>query len=189
MTHHVEDSVIATFARLQHVWMELVRKGYLDPVRAARAVQALVEQRNGERFIVDYGMSLKQMIALGRYGWEDSSITAERFPIVGAGVVECEYKLFSFGYPISFGDAVWRIVANGWQPGKIEHLLAFGAAKPDEQLIVALGSLTGVGEARLASSIVGSGGGRRGLSLNWCNLGFTGGYRFLAVRPPAPADS
>jgi hypothetical protein len=34
---------------------------------------------------VDYGMSLRDMIAAGKYDWVNPSITAERFPVEGTG--------------------------------------------------------------------------------------------------------
>lgn len=40
----VADDTLGEFARRQHDWFERVRKGSLDPERAARAVQAVIDQ-------------------------------------------------------------------------------------------------------------------------------------------------
>lgn len=184
MTQRVPDSVIATFARQQHDWMERVLKGSLDPVKVARAVQVFIDQGSNNLLTLDYGMSLEQMIAAGQYDWMNSDITKERFPIVGSGVVEFECKLFHFDRNVSSEEATRLIIADGWQPAKIEHLLAFGAAKPEEQRkypIIALGSVAEFADGRCVSCLCRDGAKRR-LHLGWRHGGWGGDYRFLAVR-------
>src|SRR3989338_3704538 len=101
---------------------------------------------------VDYGQTLEQMIAASNYGkggknW-NSDITAKRFPIVGTGTAEFEFKVFDFGRDISSESAVEAIKAddksNPWEPAKTEHTLAYGAQFPEEQRknpIIGLGSV------------------------------------------------
>lgn len=138
--------------------------------------------------VVDYGMSLEQMIAAGNYDWKNDDITAKRFPIVGTGRVEFEDTIFHFDRDISSEDAVKEIAAadpkNPWQPGKIENILAYGAKNPEEQRkfpIVGLGSVGEVGGRRYVPYLGRSGSGR-GLDLNWWGDCWVADYRFLGVR-------
>ena len=136
---------------------------------------------------VDYGQSLEQMIAEGNYDWKNSD-TAKRFPVVGNGIEQFEAKLFHFDRNTVSQDNVDAIKAddpaNPWEPGKIEHLLAFGAKYPEEQRkysVIALGSVARVGGDRgvpcLRRDVA-----ERGLSLYWWGRDWDGGCRFLAVR-------
>lgn len=98
--------------------------------------------------VIDYSLTLEDMIVAGRYDWVNNDITATRFPVKGEGTAEYEAKLFDFDRSISSEAAVRKIRAadraNPWEPARIEHLLAFGAKHPDEECrypIVALGSV------------------------------------------------
>ena len=76
------------------------------------------------------------------------------------------------------------IIADGWKPGKLEHLLAFKEKYPDvqrEHLVVALGSLCIVGDYRYVP-ILESRGLWRDLGLNDWDDGWDDDCRFLAVR-------
>jgi len=137
---------------------------------------------------VDYGRSLQQMIASGRYDWINPDITAERFPMVGTGAVPVEARLFQFDRILSSEDAVAAIKAtdaeNPWEPATIAHLLAFGATHPDEQRqypIIALGSVAEVHGIRRVPYLCRS-GAERGLPLRWWDDGWDDFCRFLAVR-------
>ncbi|MBI2030537.1 hypothetical protein HYT05_02860 [Candidatus Kaiserbacteria bacterium] len=136
------------------------------------------------RLTVDYTQTLEQMIAAGRYDWKNSDITAERFSLVGDGVVDFEIKLFHFKRSISSEDADEAIKNDGWESAKIEHLLAFGAKYPEEQRkfpIVGLGSSAQVSGGRYVPCLYG-GDSLRCLDLAWWGGGWAGYYRFLAVR-------
>ena len=137
---------------------------------------------------VDYGRSLDQMIAAGNYDWKNSDITAKRFPVVGNGIEQFEAKLFHFDRNTVSQDNVDAIKAddpaNPWEPGKIEHLLAFGAKYPEEQRkysVIALGSVARVGGGRDVPCLRRLGAGRD-LDLFWLGYGWNGYCRFLAVR-------
>jgi hypothetical protein len=95
---------------------------------------------------VDYGMSLPDMIAAGRYHKVDARFTAVKFPVQGTGKIQFRSKLFEFGRRISSeeaGDGIKKIVPC--RP-PTSHGLAFGAAFPELQgkhLIACLGSSHG----------------------------------------------
>lgn len=89
------------------------------------------------RLFVDYRMSLEAMKAAGGYYFQDGSITAERFPVTGEGVVEMEVGLLHLNR-IVWPDDVKREIGlidpvRPWAPSPPEPLLAFGAAFPGTQ--------------------------------------------------------
>ena len=133
---------------------------------------------------VDYGQTLAQMIVAGHYDWENDDISGKNFSVQGKGVVQYEAKLFHFNRGISSEQVVKEIKAAGWEPGKIEHVLSFGAKFPEEQRkypVIGLGSVARVRGGRRVPCLCRRGAGR-GLDLDWWDDGWGGGYRFLAVR-------
>ena len=137
---------------------------------------------------VNYTLSLAEMIAAGHYDLVNGNITVQRFPVAGEGIVKFEAKLFHFDYPISSEEAVEEIrsadAVNPWELGKIEHLCAFGTKYPEEQCkysIVGIGSSSKVHGIRSVPCLSG-GDSRRDLNLGWWGGGWSGDYRFLAVR-------
>jgi hypothetical protein len=138
--------------------------------------------------VVDYSMSLDEMIVAGNYDSKNGNINAKQFPIIGKGRVEFEDTLFDFGRDISSEEAVKQIVAadskNPWTPGKAENVLAYGAKNPEEQRkhpIVGLGTVGEVHGRRYVLCLYGS-GSERYLSLGGWDVGWGAGCRFLAVR-------
>jgi hypothetical protein len=133
---------------------------------------------------VDYAKNLQDMVAAGRFDWVNSDITPKRFPIAGTGIVEFETKVFHFDRSISSKNAVEAIKADGWEPARIEHLLAYGATYPDEQRqypIIALGSVAKVGGNRRVPDLDRF-GAERDLRLFWWDGVWNDYCRFLAVR-------
>lgn len=142
------------------------------------------EMRDTARLAVNYDLSFDQMVDHGCYDSKSSHITVKNFPVSGSGIVLVERKLFHFDCIVTSDEAERLILAEGYQPGKIEHLLASGAANPDEQRrfpIIALGSVAGVyGERHVAC--LGRIGSKRDIYLRW-RVGDWGGiFRFLGVR-------
>lgn len=165
-----------------------VMQGWIDNPRGLQKFMAGLnppqEVGGGTRLTINYALTLAEMIAAGRYDWTNSDITAKRFPIVGLGTALVEHKLFHFDRTVSSDEAERLIVAGGYQPAKIEHLLAFGAAYPEEQRkypIIALGSVANVRGARLVSCLYRDGSGRD-LYLGWRDVEWFGRCRFLGVR-------
>ncbi len=136
------------------------------------------------KFFVDYGMTLEQMIAAGNYDWKNDDITAKRFPLSGTGKVGFEPKLFHFDRDISSENAIKEMEKDGFRPAKIEELLAYGAALPEEQRkypIVALGSVAEIGGDRSVACLSRR-GSERFLLLHWFDDDWSRYYRFLGGR-------
>lgn len=140
---------------------------------------------------VDPAKGLTEMIVACACGWNHPDITVENFPVVGtgAGVVKMEYKIFHFGRTIVSGVPEELIVADDlarpWVPAKIDKLLTYGAANPDEQRkypIVALGSVASIDQDDRVPCLT-MGLRERSLDLEWLGVNWPGHYRFLAVRP------
>jgi hypothetical protein len=112
--------------------------------------------------VVDYGQSVQQMIALGKYDIVDSRINPETMVFDGRGVVKVDVFLASFGSlaqytrDMSSPGVIRALEEEGLSPARIEHLLALGATHPKEQCespIVALGNLCSVGGEYLVPCI------------------------------------
>lgn len=134
--------------------------------------------------MVDYGQTLEQMIAAGRYDWKNDDITAKLFPIEGKGTVEFEAVLFHFDKDISSDNAKKQIEEAGYEVGKIEHILSFGANYPEEQRkfpIVGLGSVGKVNGYRNVPCL-NEDDSKRYLYLYWWVDDWSAGYCFLGVR-------
>ncbi len=134
--------------------------------------------------IVDYGQTLEQMIAAGRYDWKNDDITTKRFPVEGKGTIEFEAVLFHFDKDISSEDAKKQIEEAGYEVGKIEHILSFGANYPEEQRkfpVVGLGSVGEVNGYRRVPYL-GRVVSERGLDLDWWGDDWGAYCRFLGVR-------
>lgn len=138
---------------------------------------------------VDFGLSLAAMIAAGKYDRVNLEITAERFPVVGSGVVVYETKLFYINSIVSSDevDGLIRRVdpACPWGPSRHEHTLAFGAAYPELQRkhpIIGLGSSVDLDGRRCVVCLDRCGAGRY-LDLDRWDNDWSTYCCFLAVRP------
>lgn len=133
---------------------------------------------------VDYGLSLKQMIEAGRYGYVNDAITPDRFLIEGGGKQTIEIVLSHFGEAIDSQEAIDRMDKEGYRPATIAELLALGAQYPDLQQkfpVVALGSCAEVLGVRRVPDLDGW-SGRRGLSLGWFGSRWHDSCCFASVR-------
>ena len=166
---------------------------FLDQYEVRQPMLSAFNLEAGEYpLIVNYDLSHDDMIVAGHCRWKNPNITADRFPIKGKGKVEFESTLFNFGNSISANDVIAIIRStdkeNPWEEGKLEHLLAFGAAYPEVQRkfpIIALGSVGRVSGGLLVPYLDGGGAGRD-LHVNWFDDAWNSHYRFLAVRKKVP---
>jgi len=149
--------------------------------------------------VIDFSRDLGQMIAAGKYDWINSDITAEHFPLNGAGKRKVRVELLHFNQYFKNGDeAIAKLKeVNDWlvQQGAnyryrfacIEELLALGAVRPDLQRqfpIAALGSIwRRAGDRNFA--YLRRDDARRYLSLSCLEDDFGGGWRFAVVREHA----
>ncbi|PIR57314.1 MAG: hypothetical protein COU72_01585, partial [Parcubacteria group bacterium CG10_big_fil_rev_8_21_14_0_10_41_35] len=136
--------------------------------------------------VVDYGMSLFNMISVGNYDYVNSNITAEHFPTTSEGVVKTkEVVLFHFNRDISSEVVIAEMNKAGYQPANIAELLALGAQKPELQLgfpIVGLGSVWRDPDGYRGSPVLRRDGSERKLCLFYFGLAWYAYYRFAAVR-------
>ncbi len=134
-------------------------------------------------FVVNYVITLPDMIKAGAYDWVNPHITEVNFPITGTGEVEVSAKLFHFKKIILSDDAVVEMDRLGFRPATIHELLAFRETNPDVQrefTIVALGSSCQIAGIRRVSYLVGD--DYSGLDLSWWSDDWDSNCRFLGVR-------
>ena len=172
---------------------EIIAQGWIENQESLRKVlrEALAPNGKPVAFVdypisINYGLSLEEMITVGRYDWKNNDITEKRFPVKGEGVVDVDIQLVHFDRVMDSSDEVIRELDKmGLRPAKIEELLAFGVKFPDIQRqfpIVALGSVWRIaGGGRYVPYLGGRGTGRY-LGLYWFEGGWGGIYRFAAVR-------
>lgn len=133
---------------------------------------------------VDYSLTLEQMIAVGHFGWVNSDITSEHFPIVGIGKVELEGQLVHYERNMSSEAVLADLDQKGLRSTTLPELLAFGAKYPEVQRqypVIALGSFWQHPCGLHGVPCLGRDGRRREVGVNWFEDGWGGGYRFLAV--------
>ncbi len=123
---------------------------------------------------IDYSLGLDQMIERGNYEDTDSDII-KFFFIEGEGKINVDLEIIAFDKNLTTAEILTGLEAQGLVPARLEHLLAFGAAYPEEQLEVHL--------IALGSSWVDSGGDRSVPYLGWNGHG-----RFLSLRWGYPGD-
>jgi hypothetical protein len=135
--------------------------------------------------IVDYNRSFQQMIQTGNYDLVNNDITAEHFPVIGQGKEEKTITLFHFNRTISSEDVISEMEKQGFEPAKIEDLLALGEKYPDLQKqfpIAALGSVwRAPGDYRRVPCLRWP-DVKRSLNLHWREDVWSARWRFVALR-------
>ncbi|MFA6227948.1 MAG: hypothetical protein WC668_02060 [Patescibacteria group bacterium] len=149
--------------------------------------------------VIDFSQDLGQMIAAGKYDWTNSDITAEHFPLNGAGKRKVRVELLHFNQYFKNGDEVIAKLkeVNKWlaQQGanyryrfsRIEEFLALGVVQPGLQRqfpIAALGSIWHRAGLRDFAYLYGF-GAERDLRLRCLEFDFGGPWRFAVVREHA----
>ena len=135
------------------------------------------------KVICDCGKTLTEMINDGNYGYVDSNITQQNFPIQRSGRRQMEVALFHFDRIIVSEQAVAEMDKVGYRPATIEEFLALGASQPELQNdpMVALGSLWhGLSNKCFVTCLCWS-GGDRDLDLVSYESNWNEHYRFAAV--------
>lgn len=133
---------------------------------------------------IDFGQTLEQMIAAGRYDRKNGDITAKHFPLTGTGQVAVNLELIHFNRVINTDDALKEIDARGYRPATIAELLALGASQPELQRqfpIVALGSVWRSLDGSRDVAFLYEDASLRYLDLGWVGGGWCGSGRFLVV--------
>jgi hypothetical protein len=137
------------------------------------------------KIVVDYSMTLKDMISACGCDSKNSYITEKYFPISGVGKKKINVELVKLNRSISSGDACTQIDSIGFRPATIEELLAFGTKFPwfqQEFAIYALGSVSNIGGANHVPCL-----SLDGLFLQYSVFPrLSGSFRFLAVRKNPP---
>lgn len=94
--------------------------------------------------VVDYRLTLKEMIVAGKYEEAQAEITPDHFPIVGEGKKNVEITIMQIEHSSETSEVLERMKIFELRPATIEELLTLGATYPDLQWrrsgIVALGS-------------------------------------------------
>jgi hypothetical protein len=133
--------------------------------------------------IVDYNVSLSDMVKAGHYDRVADGIVESNFPRIKFEVEKIDVAFDHFDRSISSDSAVAEMDKVGYRPATIEGLLVFGAKNPEVQRqfpVVALGSSCVVGGCRYVAYLDGYGSGR-GLYLRSWRHDWDGRSRFLAV--------
>ncbi len=137
--------------------------------------------------LVRYNQSLAEIIKMGKYGWENSNVTAENFPLQGEGEKEVEVMLFHFGREIKSEAAINEMDKAGYRPATIKELLALGYSYPELQKqfpVVALGSVCRDSDGHLQVPCLDWHGAGRLLDLDLFGLNWGDKHRFAAVLKP-----
>jgi len=152
-------------------------------VQAGKPIEQLAE--NCYKVLVDYGQTLQQMIANGKYDYANSDITSGNFPMTGNGKQEVVVKLVHFGRDMASDAVLKEFEARGLRAATLPELLAFGATYPEKQRkfpIVALGSVWRDRDGDRRVPCLGRSGSERELDLSWADYGWSDYCRFAAVR-------
>jgi hypothetical protein len=137
------------------------------------------------RIIVDYDLSLKEMLALGHYSYVDKKINPAFFPSSNKGKKEIFVELVHFDCLMLSGEVIGCLKKMTLRPATITELLAFGAINPNERRfspVLALSSTALVSGERQIPCLKAGFSGRALCLLCWSDL-WRNHCRFLAIHP------
>jgi hypothetical protein len=171
---------------------QLINSDLLSKIKSVFLGAAKIVPTKFKLIEVDYRMNFDEMIAAGNFAWKSNKITSESLPIQKEtdGKVVFETVEFFFNWGISSEKAKKEIANedpdNPWQPAKIEHMLAYSAQHPEQQMkypIIGLGSIAKIGDRNFVPRLYR--GGTDPFLFLYAN-DWDGGWgplcRFLAVR-------
>lgn len=138
----------------------------------------------GYTVVVNFGKTVEEMVASGRYDWSNDNFTSKNFSVNGTDVAVA-LELVHLNKVISSEDVLRHLEENGMRPTTVEEFLSFGATYPEIQRefpVLCLGSswVFPDGDRRVPCLL--RGGSDRGLGLCWFGGGWLEDCRFLAVR-------
>lgn len=134
---------------------------------------------------VDYSLSVKQVVKLGKYDWVNSDINDKNYKTGKKGKAEVAVELIHFNRPISSEDALKKIDQNGYRPAELHELLTLGEKHPNLQrefFIVALGSVWQDPNGNRSVPCLYRNASKRNLYLFWLGSDWADGWRFAVVR-------
>lgn len=143
------------------------------------------QAKNVFRVTVDYGMSVEELVRLGKYDSANPDINSQNFRTDRRGKTEVVIHVVPLDRYISLDEAVRELDKMGLRPAELHELLAFGAAFPDKQRelpITALGSRRRSWDGPWDVPTLWGYSACRGLYLDWWISGVYPNYRFAAVR-------
>ena len=133
---------------------------------------------------LDYRQSLVQMVAAGRFGQVNDMITTD-FRVHKRENGGKEIIIVHFNREMSLKEALAGLKSLGLRPAELPELCALGAQEPELQRsfpIVGLGSFYKDEYRNTYLPFLIWRGSERRLSLDIFKKGFSGNYRFAAVR-------
>lgn len=130
---------------------------------------------------IDYRQTLDQMIAAGGYDHVNRHITESSFPVAGGAAAERELTLVQIGRVASTDELLQQLEKLAVRSGRIEELLAFGAAYPQAQRQYPIAAVGALDEYRRRPFLWGSPRVRH-LDLRFDERIWGGNIRFLTVR-------
>ena len=167
------------------ILVPVMDQGVSEPASQFLSVDQEVAPEPVNQFLtIESNLSFRERVTRGQYNWQNSDLTEDRFPVAAEQIGCWEWKLFHFDRDISFKE-VWQLTKEeGFTPGAIGHILAFGESFPEEQRkypIIGLGSVAEVGLEYHVPGLWLHDDGRI-LYLHCSDDNWARYYRFLGVR-------
>ena len=161
-------------------------EGHIDRevVQKALGLEPLLSVYN---VVVDYNLSLVEMIKAGKYDWVNDGITQKHFPLQekGLGKIGFTITLLHLNRYISSDEAIEKISEAGYRPATLPELLALGESQPELQRqfpIVALGSVWQCRGGPRCVPYLWYDGSERRLDLTLFERDWSPHYRFAVAR-------
>lgn len=135
---------------------------------------------------VDCDLTFDQMIAAGKYDWQNNNINETNFPFQGRGKIIVDAYLTCFNRFMDYDEIPLALDSCGLKEGVLPVLLAVGKEHPNKQVefpIVETGSIwPDLQRGGRRGVYLRRGNKERGLAFIWLDHGFPGYYRILAIK-------
>ena len=167
--------------------------GYpFDAQKLQRALQNAIEGKFDVTSVVqqylvsvNYDLSVKDAIAVGRYDWKNDSIIAKNFPSKRAGTADMEIILVKFDDTMSSEDVLRELDRQRTAFGRMRNYLPSGRNIPMCSANSRWSHLVPCGRTRAATATCRISTGAlasASLHLHWFDDDWYSDYRFAAVR-------